>query len=58
LRIPNNDDKSVSGKINFSEALAAKFSNINEAHNGDIDIQDNGEDPNGLMPSFQKLLTN
>ncbi len=60
LRIQNddlNDDKSISGKINFSEALAAEFSNINEVHNGEIDIRDNGEDPNGLMPSFQKIVS-
>ena len=59
LRIQNDDlddDKSVSGKINFSEALAAEFSNINEAHNSDLDIQENGEDPTGLMPSFQKIV--
>jgi hypothetical protein len=51
-----DNDKSTGGKINFSEALAAEISTINEPHLGDLDQQDNTQDPSGLMPSFQKIV--
>jgi hypothetical protein len=51
-----DNDESTGGKINFSEALAAEISTINEPHLGDLDQQDNTQDPSGLMPSFQKIV--
>ena len=51
-----DNDKSSGGKINFSEALAAEISTINEPHLGDLEQQDVTDDPNGLMPSFQKIV--
>jgi hypothetical protein len=51
-----DNDKSTGGKINFSEALAAEISTINEPHLGDLEQQDNTQDPSGLMPSFQKIV--
>ena len=51
-----DNDKSIGGKINFSEALAAEISTINEPHVGDLEQQDVTDDPNGLMPSFQKIV--
>jgi hypothetical protein len=51
-----DNDKSTGGKINFSEALAAEISTINEPHLGDLEQQDNAQDPSGLMPSFQKIV--
>ena len=59
LRIQDEEldiGKSADGKINFSKALAAEFSTINEAHAGDLELQDNAEYPDGLMPSFQKIV--
>ena len=51
-----DNNKSIGGKINFSEALAAEISTINEPHVGDLEQQDVNQDPNGLMPSFQKIV--
>jgi energy-coupling factor transporter ATP-binding protein EcfA2 len=51
-----NNDKSTGGKINFSDALAAEISTINEPHAGNSEQQDITQDPNGLMPSFQKIV--
>jgi hypothetical protein len=51
-----DNDKSTGDKINFSEALAAEISTINEPHLGDLEQQDNAQDPSGLMPSFQKIV--
>jgi hypothetical protein len=51
-----DNDKSTGDKINFSEALAAEISTINEPHLGDLEQQDNTQDPSGLMPSFQKIV--
>jgi energy-coupling factor transporter ATP-binding protein EcfA2 len=51
-----DNDKSSGGKINFSDALAAEISTINEPHAGNSEQQDITQDPNGLMPSFQKIV--
>jgi energy-coupling factor transporter ATP-binding protein EcfA2 len=51
-----DNDKSTGGKINFSDALAAEISTINEPHAGNSEQQDITQDPNGLMPSFQKIV--
>ena len=51
-----DNNKSIGGKINFSEALAAEISTINEPDVGDLGQQDITQDPNGLMPSFQKIV--
>ena len=59
LRIQDEEldvSKSTVGKINFSEALAAEFSTINDANADNLELQDNAEDPTGLMPSFQKIV--
>ena len=59
LRIQDEEldvSKSTAGKINFSEALAAEFSTINDANADNLELQDNAEDPTGLMPSFQKIV--
>ena len=51
-----DNEKSTGGKINFSEALAAEISTINDPHVDDLEQQDINQDPNGLMPSFQKIV--
>ena len=51
-----DNDKSTVGKTNFSDALAAEISTINEPHAGNSEQQDITQDPNGLMPSFQKIV--
>ena len=51
-----DDDKNTVGKINFSEALAAEFSTIDSASSSNSVPEDNAEDPNNLMPSFQKIV--
>jgi energy-coupling factor transporter ATP-binding protein EcfA2 len=51
-----DNDKSSGRKINFSDALAAEISTINEPHAGNSEQQDITQDPNGLMPSFQKIV--
>ncbi len=49
--------KNTDGKINFSEALAAEFSIINDTNAENLELQDNAEDPTGLMPSIQKIVS-
>ena len=51
-----DNDKSTVVKTNFSDALAAEISTINEPHAGNSEQQDITQDPNGLMPSFQKIV--
>ena len=51
-----DDDRNTVGKINFSEALAAEFSTIDGASSSNQAPEDNAEDPNNLMPSFQKIV--
>ena len=60
LRIQDEEfdvSKSAVGKINFSEALAAEFSTINDANADNLELQDNAEDSTGLMPSIQKIVS-
>ena len=49
--------KNTDGKINFSEALAAEFSIINDTNAENLELQDNAEDSTGLMPSIQKIVS-
>ena len=54
------NNKVIEGKINFSEALAAEFSAINdvgEMVSGTLRPQENIQETNDLMPSFQKIVS-
>ena len=51
-----DNDKSTVVKTKFSDTLAAEISTINEPHAGNSEQQDITQDPNGLMPSFQKIV--
>ena len=51
-----DNNKNIGGKINFSEALAAEISTINEPHVGDLEQQDVNQDPNGLMQKKKKIV--